>query len=414
MITQKYGHYYVVIVYRDFSGKKKRKWYKVDGGHREAEKMERHLLTDRDDGVLLQASKDIPVLKEYLTDWLDTSIKPPARSLGTYENYKYCSNKVNAYLGSTRLDRLSPLQISKMYRKMMTDGLSASTVRMIHRMLRAALNKAVKWGTLTKNPATIADIPAMTESPAKAYDHDQALALLRQSEQMDVRYNLIISLGMLCGLRSSESCGLRWQDYKKETGKLYIQHNLCRHNMEGINEKAYEYCRKSGNTWYVLDKVKTKASEATIRLPEYVCDLLNKRKLQYDTFHLKLGPVYHDDNFILSNDVGDPYDNHYIYYVVHKVIEEYNISHPNDPLPIIRAHDLRHTAATLLLESDINIKYVSRQLRHSSTTITQNLYQHVTDKMASITADAMDNLVRSKSDNSSTPLSTPLVKNAHQ
>lgn len=82
-------------------------------------------------------------------------------------------------------------------------------------------------------------------------------------------------------------------------------------------------------------------------------------------------------------------------YAVGDVLEAYNKNHEDSPLPKIRAHDLRHTAATLLLEADVDIKYVSRQLRHSSTVITQNLYQHVTRRAASKTADVMDALVNS-------------------
>lgn len=85
----------------------------------------------------------------------------------------------------------------------------------------------------------------------------------------------------------------------------------------------------------------------------------------------------------------------HVYYTVQHVWDAYNKNHKGSPLPKIRAHDLRHTAATLLLEADVDIKYVSRQLRHSSTVITQNLYQHVTRKAASKTADVMDDLVKS-------------------
>ena len=56
-------------------------------------------------------------------------------------------------------------------------------------------------------------------------------------------------------------------------------------------------------------------------------------------------------------------------------------------------HDLRHTAATILLENDVDIKLVSRQLRHSDTDITQNLYQHVTERLESKIANTLDSLM---------------------
>ena len=54
----------------------------------------------------------------------------------------------------------------------------------------------------------------------------------------------------------------------------------------------------------------------------------------------------------------------------------------------------RHTAATLLLAQGVDIKLVSHQLRHSDVSITQNLYEHVTEKLARTSADAMDDLFR--------------------
>ena len=110
---------------------------------------------------------------------------------------------------------------------------------------------------------------------------------------------------------------------------------------------------------------------------------------------MRFGPAFQNYNFILCKENGLPIGPQSAYYTVQHVWSVYNKSHADDPLPKIRAHDLRHTAATLLLEENVDIKYVSRQLRHSSTVITQNLYQHVTRSAASKTADVMDDLVKS-------------------
>ena len=59
-------------------------------------------------------------------------------------------------------------------------------------------------------------------------------------------------------------------------------------------------------------------------------------------------------------------------------------------LPRMRFHDLRHTAATLLLGRGINPKIVSEMLGHSQIGITLGLYSHVTPHMQQQAADAMD------------------------
>ena len=50
-------------------------------------------------------------------------------------------------------------------------------------------------------------------------------------------------------------------------------------------------------------------------------------------------------------------------------------------LPSVSFHDLRHTHATLLLASGVNIKVVSERLGHTSITQTANTYAHVTQNM---------------------------------
>jgi integrase len=64
-------------------------------------------------------------------------------------------------------------------------------------------------------------------------------------------------------------------------------------------------------------------------------------------------------------------------------------------LPRIRFHDLRHTAATLLLLQGIHPKVVSEMLGHSQVGITLNLYSHVLPNMQRQASAAMDRLLRS-------------------
>ena len=59
-------------------------------------------------------------------------------------------------------------------------------------------------------------------------------------------------------------------------------------------------------------------------------------------------------------------------------------------LPIMRFHDLRHTAATVLLGRGVNPKVVSEMLGHSNISITLGLYGHVTPHMQQYAADMMD------------------------
>lgn len=395
MIKKKHGAYYVVIKYKDLQGRSRQKWYRSGTNYRDAVKLERKILAARDAGEPIVSKTDMPTMEGFLSTWLDTTIKPPARSSGTYENYALCSQKACKYLGKTALNKVTPLQLSALFQTLQREEkLSVTYVRMIHRVLRAAFNTAIRWGLLAKNPCLMADVPSPAPSPAVALDKIQAMALLKQSETVSRSANIVISLGMLCGLREAEMCGLRWNDYDANTGELHIRHNLNIRKLDNIDHSLYEVCIPHGKKYLILDKLKTESSTDTILLPEYVQKLLRGQYLWYSTYRLKLGPAFHNLNFILSHETGLPISPQSVYYTVQRVWEVYNKNHADSPLPKIRAHDLRHTAATLLLEENVDIKYVSRQLRHSSTVITQNLYQHVTRRAASKTADVMDDLVK--------------------
>lgn len=394
MITKKHGAYYAVIKYRDESGKYRRKWFRSGTNYRDAVKLEHKKRAEYEAGKPIVASTDMPTVKNFLAEWLDVSIKPPARAAGTYENYSLCVKKVLPHIGKQPLDKVTPIMLSKMYRECVSkDKLSVTYTRMIHRVLRSAFSAAVKWRLIDVNPCKLADVPAPTASPALALDKEQAVALLAQSESMSVQVNLIIALGMLCGLRDSEQCGLRWQDYNEATGELYIRHNLNIRYLNNIDKDLYEFYFPSGDRYLVLDTVKTASSQAKIIVPQYVAKLLKEQHHRYAKNRMQYGPAFKHHNFVICGDDGPPKHRRYIYATVQRVWRAYNHAHEEKPLPKLRAHDLRHTAATLLLEENVDIKYVSRQLRHSSTVITQNLYQHVTKTAESKTADAMDRLI---------------------
>ena len=62
-------------------------------------------------------------------------------------------------------------------------------------------------------------------------------------------------------------------------------------------------------------------------------------------------------------------------------------------LPNIRFHDLRHTAATMLLRQKVNVKVVSEMLGHADISITLRIYAHILPGMHEIAADIMDSIL---------------------
>lgn len=108
-------------------------------------------------------------------------------------------------------------------------------------------------------------------------------------------------------------------------------------------------------------------------------------KLWQDKCRFKMGPCYEDTGMVIVYETGRPPEPNLVYSIFQELQKEAD-------LPPMRVHDLRHTAATLLLAQGVDIKLVSHQLRHSDVAITQNIYQHVTEALARKSADAMDEI----------------------
>ncbi len=89
-------------------------------------------------------------------------------------------------------------------------------------------------------------------------------------------------------------------------------------------------------------------------------------------------------DLVFPNRVGKPLDaNNLLHYHFQPLLKRAG-------LQPIRFHDLRHTAATLLLGWSVNPKIVSEMLGHASIAITLDIYSHVLPDMQAQAADATD------------------------
>lgn len=142
-------------------------------------------------------------------------------------------------------------------------------------------------------------------------------------------------------------------------------------------------------TVLALGPVKTDESEGYIPLGENVIHVLKKEKLRQKKYALEYGKAYKALDFVWCHNFGSPFDPVYLYNQFTKMLEDNNLRK-------IRFHDLRHTHATLLLRSHVDIKIVSQKLRHKKSSFTQETYQHVAEDMQQETANIMDEMFKAK------------------
>ena len=99
-----------------------------------------------------------------------------------------------------------------------------------------------------------------------------------------------------------------------------------------------------------------------------------------------MGSKWQEHDLIFPSPIGTPLD-------PSNVVKAYKRSLEKAGLPKLRFHDLWHTAATLMLQEDINPKIVQERLGHSDISLTLNTYSHVLPHMQEEAVEKMDELL---------------------
>jgi len=114
-----------------------------------------------------------------------------------------------------------------------------------------------------------------------------------------------------------------------------------------------------------------------------------KVKAQQAKDKLALGEAYQDNNLVFCWPDGSLIRPDHVYRRYKKLLKQ-------NGLPEARFHDLRHTFCTLLLEAGEDLATVSKLARHSSYSVTADIYGHLTKTMQDRAADKMDAILKGK------------------
>jgi integrase len=296
---------------------------------------------------------------QYLDYWLSVykqKIRPRS-----YERYEQIIRlHLVPKLGKIKLDKLSPQHVQTLYTKKLEEGLSTNTVLVIHGMLHKALKSAMRWGVLAQNVCDRVDVPRKVPYEIHPLNMEQAQKLLDvvSGHPNEALFILAIATGM----RRGEIAGLKWQDIDWENATLHVQRSLTRvpTSMGGGYQEA---------------EPKTEKSRRSIVLPDFALTaLLRHRELQFD-IRERAGEFWHEHDYVFCTPLGEHI------HPGHDILEELKKLLKKAGLPDIRFHDLRHSAATMLLGMGIHPKIVQERLGHHDIGTTMNIYSHVLPNM---------------------------------
>jgi integrase len=159
-------------------------------------------------------------------------------------------------------------------------------------------------------------------------------------------------------MRRGELLALRWSNIDFERRTLLVLHTV-------------DYIPRYG---YVETEPKTKAGKRLISLPHFLVDMLKQHRLQQVEQRLKQGDTWENLDLVFADLHGGYFNPNYLLRVFKKLLNEAGLAH----MPF---HDLRHSAATILLSMGVNIKVVQELLGHSNISITLGTYAHLFPSM---------------------------------
>jgi integrase len=360
----------IILEVRDETapGGRKRRWHSFQGTKRKAQDECARLVAELNGGNALEPNKS--TVAQFLTRWLahiKTQVTPKS-----HERYAGIVNQnLIPALGSVRLNKLRPVQISEAYagalisgRRDGKGGLAPRTVGHMHRVLKQALGQAVKWKELTHNPADAVDPPKVGRRAMKTYGAGETVDLVEWTRGTSLHIPVV--LAVMCGLREGEICALRWRTVDLNGANMSVVESL-EQTKAGLRFKS----------------TKNDTGGRPVALSATVVSELRAYRAQRAQELLKLGVRLTDDDLVVGHADGSIMTPMYVSQTWGRKVKK-------SGLKVIRFHDLRHSHATQMLSNNVHPKIASERLGHSKVSITLDLYSHVVPGMQEDAAALVD------------------------
>lgn len=375
-LQEKKGLFYMVLSYKDCTGKRRTKWFPtglpVKGNKKRAEAMlmeKRHSYVP-EDSIENSVIESQMLFADYLDQWL--KIVRSTIKLITYASYVDAVEKrINPYFREQGIT-LADLQASDIQRfyTIQLERVKPTTVIHYHAVIHRALKYAVKTDLILSNPADKVDRPRKEAFQAGFYDKDELNALFAvvKGSQLEIP----VMLAGFYGLRRSEVLGLKWDAIDFNNNTITIRHTITTFNVDGKRVTV------------ASDTTKTKSSMRTLPLVPLFRERLLALKVEQQENQRLSGKSYNMQyiNYICVDEIGDLTAPNYITGAFPKLLERSGLRR-------IRFHDLRHSCASMLLANGVAMKQIQEWLGHSDFSTTANIYAHLDYNSKLSSAEAM-------------------------
>jgi len=377
------GRWQVVVSNGTRENGRRRRIYKSFGDKDAAENELHKLLTDKRNGRLVESSN--ASLKHYIDNYLNNHARAGARTVERWRSILRL--QIEPYIGDVKLKNLRVRHLTDLYRALESAradnkkkaGLSKSTIRQVHALIHLTLQFAVaEDGILAHNIAAAVPKhrkPKVELHPVTVLDADELARLLGSLQGRPLYAPVLIAA--LTGMRRGELLALRWSRVDLSKQLITVAESLDERADGSLHTKK----PKSGKVRLIqLDAMACSALEA-------------HRKDQTRTIGMNaLVFPTPEDRVVRTKDgtkiirAGSPWKPSVMSGQFQRAAKRAGFT--------LHFHQLRHTAASLLIAAGAHLKVVSDRLGHSSTAITDRIYAHLADAQRQEAADLLGNTLR--------------------
>ena len=342
---------------------------------------EEEILIDRHDGI--RADKKTLTVNDLFDLW--KNLKRGLKD-STFKNYIYMYECfVMPTFGKNRVGLVKKSDVRRFYNHLVDDKiLKIATVDIIHNVLHQTFQVAVDDGFIRQNP-TDNMMRELKLTHGSDKEKRQALTIPQQKLFIDFMLRTpkyrhwypVFFIMLNTGMRVGEATALRWCDVNMDVNTISVNHTLV----------YYDHMDSLG-TYYSMNTPKSQAGNRIIPMTEKVKEaFLMEKQLQEEAGITCDISIDGYTDFVFLNRFGKVQTMSMLNKALKRIMRDCNdqiLSNAEEDedvvlLPPFSCHVLRHTFATRLCESGMNIKVIQSVLGHADLSTTINTYIHATE-----------------------------------
>lgn len=252
------------------------------------------------------------------------------------------------------------------------ERLSNSTINRVADCLRTVFGLAEFEMLIKYNPVEKVKPPRDEHKPANYFQPEQIQQILTAADKEETRWRALVYLMAVTGARRGEILSLRWSDIDFNSNSVCIDSSV---------NYVSGYGKYEGST-------KTRKNRSVI-IPPQVTAILKAHKVYQTKRRFMLGDLWEDNDYIFPNETGGMLVPSAINGFFTRFSKRHNLPH-------INPHAFRHTAASILIASGIDVVTVANQLGHSSIHTTTDIYAHVIEESKQKASVCISNVILQK------------------